>query len=172
MATLSYHSFVGSRCLRLELFSPCVRFRDLHRLRFNDDNCLILVLALIDPHTQYKIIDTIPRRNFSAAARERSVFTKMPVGRDIAQSLQPLDPSSAEERAHQRTENKMEPRVETGTVNRWDLWRVTIDGYHMLCQMHKRARASICPGDYCECPKSNASEHGMTSSRLTSLGFT
>jgi hypothetical protein len=56
--------------------------------------------------------------------------------------------------------------------NRWDLWRVTFDGCHILCQMRKRARDSICPGDYCECSKSSAIEHGMTSSPSTSLGFT
>jgi hypothetical protein len=57
--------------------------------------------------------------------------------------------------------------------NRWDLWRVTFDGYHMLCQMRKRARDSICPGDYCECEcsKSSAIEHCMTLSPSTSLGF-
>jgi hypothetical protein len=56
--------------------------------------------------------------------------------------------------------------------NRWDLWRVTFDWYHMLCQMRKRAKESICPGDYCECSKFSAIEHGMTSSPSTSLGFT
>jgi hypothetical protein len=38
--------------------------------------------------------------------------------------------------------------------------------------MRKRARESICPGDYCEDSKSSAIEHGMTSSPSTSLGFT
>jgi hypothetical protein len=38
--------------------------------------------------------------------------------------------------------------------------------------MRKRARESICPGDYCECSKSSVIEHGMTSSLSTSLGFT
>jgi hypothetical protein len=54
------------------------------------------------------------------------------------------------------------------------LCRVTFDGCHMLCQMRKRARDSICPGDYCECEceyeyeyececsKSSAIEHGIT----------
>jgi hypothetical protein len=58
--------------------------------------------------------------------------------------------------------------------NRWDLWRITFDGCHRLRQMRKRARESICPGDYCECesPKSSAIGHGMTSSPSTSLGFT
>jgi hypothetical protein len=47
--------------------------------------------------------------------------------------------------------------------DRWDLWRVTFDGCHMLCQMRKRPRESICPGDYCECSKSSAIKHGITS---------
>jgi hypothetical protein len=34
---------------------------------------------------------------------------------------------------------------------------------HILYEMRKRARESICPGDYCECSKSSAIEHGMTS---------
>jgi hypothetical protein len=58
--------------------------------------------------------------------------------------------------------------------SRWDLWYATFDRYHMPCQMRKRARESIYPGDYCECEcsKSSAIEHGMTSSPSTSLGFT
>jgi hypothetical protein len=47
-------------------------------------------------------------------------------------------------------------------ANRPNLWRVTFDGCHMLCQTRKMARASICPGDYCECSKSSAIGHGMT----------
>jgi hypothetical protein len=38
--------------------------------------------------------------------------------------------------------------------------------------MCKRARESICPGDYCECSKFSAIAHGMTSSPSMSLGFT
>jgi hypothetical protein len=56
--------------------------------------------------------------------------------------------------------------------NRWDLWRVTFDGCHMLCQMRKRVRESICPGDYCECSKSSATDHDIPSSPSTRLGFT
>jgi hypothetical protein len=53
-----------------------------------------------------------------------------------------------------------------------DLWRVTFDGCHMLCQMSKRVRESISPGDYCECSTSSMIEHGMTLSPSTSLGLT
>jgi hypothetical protein len=35
--------------------------------------------------------------------------------------------------------------------NRWDLWRFTLDGRDVFCQMRKRARESICRGNYCEC---------------------
>jgi hypothetical protein len=41
--------------------------------------------------------------------------------------------------------------VDRRLPHRWDLWRITFDGCHMLCQMRQRARESICPGDYCEC---------------------
>jgi hypothetical protein len=36
----------------------------------------------------------------------------------------------------------------------------------------QKARESICPGNYCECSKSSAIEHGMTSLPSTSLDFT
>jgi hypothetical protein len=59
----------------------------------------------------------------------------------------------------------------TVSPNRWDSWYIPFDGCHMVCQMRKRARESICPGDYCECSKSSAIGHGMTSSPSTSLDF-
>jgi hypothetical protein len=43
---------------------------------------------------------------------------------------------------------------------------------HLRCQRHKRVREFICPDDCCECSKSSAIEHGMTSSPSASLGFT
>jgi hypothetical protein len=49
---------------------------------------------------------------------------------------------------------------------------VAFDGCHMLCQMRPKTRESICPGDYCECSKFSAIEHGITLSPSTSLGFT
>jgi hypothetical protein len=46
---------------------------------------------------------------------ERSICTTVLVGREIKQDLQPLDPSPVEERTRQRTEDEIEPKVETGT---------------------------------------------------------